>query len=128
MRALLLAPQEKKEPSPLPSPGVPGEGERERGDHKPQSRPRRFARRGSASSAGVSDILVGSGGGTGGEDGRFAAFNDAGQLVYRLAFADGMAGIFVTTVPDPSAAALLLAAASSAVLVLRRRSRRAASH
>jgi uncharacterized protein (TIGR03382 family) len=69
----------------------------------------------------VSDILLGVGEGTGGQDGRFSALNDAGQLAYRLAFTDGTSGVFLTTVPDPSASAPFVVA--SAVAALRRRRR-----
>ena len=59
----------------------------------------------------VSDVLAGVG--TGGEDGRPTAFNDAGQFLYRLSFADGSSGLFMTTVPEPGlapAAAIVVAA------------------
>ncbi|MEZ6192999.1 MAG: hypothetical protein R3C45_17135 [Phycisphaerales bacterium] len=38
-------------------------------------------------------------GGSGGQDGRGTSLNDAGQLVFRLAFTDGTQGIFVAALP-----------------------------
>jgi hypothetical protein len=56
--------------------------------------------------------------GVGGEDGRASPFNDLGQLVYRVDFRDGSSGLFITTVPEPSAA--LLGALAAAAFLSRR--------
>jgi hypothetical protein len=56
--------------------------------------------------------------GVGGEDGRASPFNDLGQLVYRVDFRDGSSGLFITTVPEPSAA--MLAALAAAAFLSRR--------
>ncbi len=48
--------------------------------------------------------------GSGGEDGRAASFNDAGQLAFLARFTDGSSGIFVANtvpVPEPGTLALL---------------------
>jgi hypothetical protein len=37
--------------------------------------------------------------GSGGEDGRPSSFNDAGQLVFKLTFTNGVKGIYVATIP-----------------------------
>ena len=68
----------------------------------------------------VSDFFFG-GPATGGEDGRIAHLNDVGQFVYRLDFTDGTSGLFMTTVPEPTAATL--AVAGCATLLARRRRR-----
>jgi hypothetical protein len=47
-------------------------------------------------------IGVGSGAGTGGQDGRASPFNDAGQLVYTIRSPGGPSSIMLTTVPEPS--------------------------
>lgn len=44
---------------------------------------------------------------TGGQDGRNIGLNNSGQFALMLSFTDGSAGIFVATIPTPSAAALL---------------------
>lgn len=58
----------------------------------------------------VSNILFGGGAinlATNGQDGRGVFFNDAGQLVFQVAFNDGNSGVFVANVtPAPSAAGL----------------------
>lgn len=45
--------------------------------------------------------------GHGGEDGRPTAFNDNGQLAFRLTFYGGNEGIFVATIPEPASLVLL---------------------
>jgi len=54
--------------------------------------------------------------GVGGEDGRASPFNDLGQLVYRVDFRDSSSGLFITTVPEPTAAAMLVALAAVGML------------
>jgi hypothetical protein len=45
--------------------------------------------------------------GTGGEDGRAFAFNDAGQLAFELTFTDNGSAVVVTAVPEPGGVGLV---------------------
>lgn len=56
----------------------------------------------------------------GGEDGRGDLFTDSGQIFLSLDFTDGTSGIFIASVPEPSA----LGALALAVMALQRRTRR----
>jgi hypothetical protein len=60
---------------------------------------------------------------SGGEDGRPMAFNDAGQLTFRMTFTDGASGVFLAAVPEPAAWGLfgLGGAAAGAWCLARRR-------
>ncbi len=55
---------------------------------------------------------------SGNEDGARSIFNDNGDLVFALDFADGSSGVFVVNIPAPGSAGLLAAAG---VLAMRRR-------
>jgi hypothetical protein len=57
---------------------------------------------------------------TGGEDGRFRAWNDAGQLAATLTFDDATRGAFRFTVPEPGAGATGFVVAALAWLARRR--------
>ncbi|MCC6322602.1 MAG: hypothetical protein IT438_14330 [Phycisphaerales bacterium] len=57
---------------------------------------------------------------SGNQDGRSSVFNDTGDLVVSLAFADGTSGIFLINIPSPGAGALL---GMGGLLAARRRRR-----
>lgn len=61
--------------------------------------------------------------GSGGEDGAYASFNDAGELAVTLNFTDGSAGVFVfnTAVPEPSSILIVGLAAVLFPLARKRR-------
>jgi hypothetical protein len=58
---------------------------------------------------------------TGGEDGRATGFNDLGQLVFTLGFADNTSAVVVGTVPEPSAMSILALTAALGARPPRRR-------
>lgn len=59
--------------------------------------------------------------GASGQDGIGRGFNDAGQLVFNLTFTDNTSGVFVATIPAPSAAVMMGMAGLAAVRRRRRR-------
>jgi PEP-CTERM motif len=62
--------------------------------------------------------------GSGGQDGKGMSFNDSGEIVYELTFADGSSGIFesqITGVPEPST--LVLTGLGGLGLIVRRRTK-----
>lgn len=71
----------------------------------------------------VSQIFVGSGEGTGGEDGRATALSETGHLVYTLQFDDGTSAVVLTAVPEPAGLVAAVTFGAGTLALRRRRAR-----